>query len=61
MAEQIFYAIAVTVYCAVFVWLFICAVWRTIDEERQRMASSEWRMEVKDDEGRCKVGSGTKA
>jgi len=35
MGERIFYAIAVTVYCAVFVWLFVCAVWRTIDEERQ--------------------------
>jgi len=74
MAEQIFYAVVVTFYCAVFVWLFICAVWRVVDEERQfgrarllpsqkrqRIASSEWRMEVKDDEGRCEVGSGTKA
>ncbi|MFA0785159.1 hypothetical protein [Fervidibacter sacchari] len=49
MAEQIFYAVAVTFYCAVFVWLFVCAVWRAIDEERQRM-------EVRSDEGGRKVG-----
>jgi hypothetical protein len=36
MAEQLIHAIAVTFYCAVFVWLFVCAVWRVVDEERNR-------------------------
>ena len=54
MAEQIFYAVAVTFYCAVFGWLFVCAVWRTVSEEQTRK-------EAESDEGRCKVGCGTSA
>ena len=42
----VFYAIAVTVYCAVFVWLFVCAVWRTIDEQRKEANSNESGREV---------------
>jgi len=46
MAEQIFYAVAITIYCAVFVWLFVCAVWRTIDEQRKEADSDESGREV---------------
>ena len=49
MAAQIFYAIAVMVYCAVFVWLFVVAVWRTMEEERMRK-------EAESDASGCKVG-----
>jgi len=45
------HAIAVTFYCAVFVWLFVCAVWRVVDEERNRK-------EVESNEGGCPIGCG---
>jgi len=51
MAEQLIHAIAVTFYCAVFVWLFVCAVWRVVDEERNRK-------EAESDEGGRSVGCG---
>jgi len=49
MAGQIIYAIAMTFYCAVFGWLFVVAVWRTMEEERMRK-------EAESDASGCKVG-----